>query len=1255
MLVFILYFAEVSIQQGREHDVSVYQQFLEQETTQLNGLADQLTSLATMLVKNPIVINALENISKRHAPTTSASLLINKNLENIGTVDNVSAVFLMDLDGNCVFSSKPSFIGKNYGFRPYFIDALHKGVGLYTAMGVTSKKLGIYYSQIVNNGQRPVGVAVLKIKPTFFYLHSFSTLFSGSTPSHDTAVSGIITKDGIVIDTDLNALLSLEQLSVEQITAMKKSRQFSPEEISSFGFPPKTVQSLLDVGFLKQVNREGTEYYLFTNKSSFLDVCLIHIIDAKWFRENFRPVSSLYPIIFTILGGIVLFLLVFLYLFEKQYKAFRATSFSLEKETLLRLTEKEKYQTIINQNPEGFWLQESDTGVIVDVNPSLCQLLGKSSFQIIGHKGSEFLIENMPLMSSEKDETGFFESQVRLAHGQVRDVIVHHSRLVDAEGEIAYSFAFFADITEKNIQQRQLLLFSRAVEQNSSSIVITDTQGGIVYTNPAFTDLTGYGKEEVYGQNPRILQSGKTDPAVYKEMWSTILSGKTWKGYIRNKKKNGELYWEGLSISPIFNNHQKISHFLAIKNDITQRITLEKRVEAQAAELQLILDHAVIGIAQVVDHKFVWVSKAGAQLFGFDDPCEVQGRASIEVFPNPESFYSLGGNIEKIFEGKDVFHVEQLLKKRDGSLFWCSLAGKIIDPADVSQGAIWLVQDISDQKKSEQQLRLARDEAWKMSQAKTDFLANMSHEIRTPMNSIIGMSKLALETALDDEQQYLIKNINLSAEFLLGLINDILDFSKIESGKIELENDIFSLEQLLKDIFHTVGFIAQKKNLALDYSIASSVPEFVNGDSQRLRQILINLLSNGIKFTDKGSISVQVTPVQESEEDITLQIAVQDTGIGIPEEKVDYVFDKFSQLDGGLSRGAEGTGLGLAISKKLCELLGGHITVTSSVGKGSIFTFTVCMQKVNRPEKVQGDSSIGLSTFALPELRILLVDDNEANRYITSAMFRKDAHLIVEAVDGVDALVTLSKQSFDVVLMDVQMPTMDGVTATRIIRALEMGQESTEANGLSTDLLKDLAAKLRGGHIFIIALTAHAFKEDKNRCLKAGMDGYMSKPCQKNEMYRILQRILFSGEDSLQDCLSDEQEEETAAVDYEPTAPTGVVTDAYKAATEHLKTVYALEDEQICNMLQLSATSLADALQRARQAIRDEDLGELSAAAHKAKGTLLGIGLHQEAESAKIIEIGSKEAMDTVQLDAFEGIIQELEDLLRPLLAVCPE
>ena len=391
--------------------------------------------------------------------------------------------------------------------------------------------------------------------------------------------------------------------------------------------------------------------------------------------------------------------------------------------------------------------------------------------------------------------------------------------------------------------------------------------------------------------------------------------------------------------------------------------------------------------------------------------------------------------------------------------------------------------DIAERIETEKALHRAKEAAEAASVAKSQFLANMSHELRTPMNAILGMIDVALPKATDAIVQDCLQTAKGSADLLLMLLNDLLDSAKIESGKLELESAPFSLRRMLDQITRVLAVRASEKGLCFYCRLPEDTPDAVVGDRMRLQQVLLNLASNAIKFTERGDVEISLRALSDNG-DACLEFAVRDTGIGIPPSGIERLFQPFGQADASMSRRFGGTGLGLSISKSLVEIMGGRIWVESELGTGSTFYFTVRLP-LTKELPAHFEAPLPLPTAVCGKLRVLLVEDNPANQKLATYILRHRGHVVEVATDGQEALCLTEQNRYDVILMDVQMPGMNGLEATAAFRKREKG----------------------GSRVPIIAMTAHAMKGDRERCLAAGMDGYLSKPVNAREMIGLVEAL----------------------------------------------------------------------------------------------------------------------------------------------------
>jgi PAS domain S-box-containing protein len=623
-----------------------------------------------------------------------------------------------------------------------------------------------------------------------------------------------------------------------------------------------------------------------------------------------------------------------------------------------------------------------------------------------------------------------------------------------------------------------------AVDQAGDGIVITDTSGTIQYANPAFSRLTGYSAAEALGQNPRFLKSGRQDSDYYSELWRTVLSGRVWQGELINRRKDGALYVEQMTIAPVRDPAGKIKNFVAIKQDVTAR----KRDEEERQKLASLVEHSrdFIGIASV-SGETLYVNPAGRRLLGIDE-AQTPLPKRISEFHTDAAWKRLNEEIIPAILKTGEQEVESQFRHfKTGEPIDVEMSIALVRDAK-SGDPICLCtvsRDIRQRKRAEQELMKAKEAAEAASHAKSEFLANMSHEIRTPMNGIVGMTDLLLDTDLNPEQAEYVDMVKGSADSLLTIINDILDFSKMEAGKLELDYLSFDLRKSLGAVMKTIALKAHAKGLEFIFDVDPDVPAVVICDPGRLRQVLVNLVANSLKFTERGEIQVGIELTSQSAEQAIVTFHVRDTGIGIPAAKQSMIFGAFNQADSSTTRKYGGTGLGLAISIKLVAMMGGRLWVDSEVGKGSTFHFTIRAGRAQEEARTEPFDPSRLAGEA-----VLIVDDNETNRRILEDSARRWKMVPVTVSSAAAALEVLrdrrrSGAALPIVLTDAHMPEMDGF-------------------GLVEEMRRDRAFD----PIRIIMLTSGGQRGDAARCRELGITAYLSKPFDRLELREVMLRTL---------------------------------------------------------------------------------------------------------------------------------------------------
>ncbi|MES2721273.1 MAG: PAS domain S-box protein [Pseudomonadota bacterium] len=712
--------------------------------------------------------------------------------------------------------------------------------------------------------------------------------------------------------------------------------------------------------------------------------------------------------------------------------------------------------------------------------------------------------ESLPyIQGALRGEQQVFERTLMSADGQHQRHTQAHYLPDIVQGEILGFYVIINDVTEVTESRLQLESLLRHNEILLSTISqqmlysVTDRQGRILEVNDNFCRVSGYSREELLGQNHRMINSTHHGSEFWHDMWRTISSGKAWHHEVCNRSKSGDLYWVDSVMAPFIGPSGAIERFVSLRTDITQRKQAEAELTRVADLLSNVLNAASeMSIIATDKQGVITLFNAGAEsLLGYQ-ASELIGVRRVSELHSAEEITARGTELSEICDepvqgfrvlvhqpervGAEVREWDYLRKQ--GTRVRVSLAVTVMRDRDGNiTGYLAIAQDITQRIEKDHALQEAKQFAEQANEAKSSFLANMSHEIRTPMNGIMGLCYMLEQQSMPAASHNLVQKIQSASQSLLGIINDVLDFSKIEANRLEIELIPFRLSALIDDLAGIARGTLRDKDVELVISPVPAIVDYVLGDQLRVGQVLTNLLSNAVKFTQHGRIelAVSVLAAPDADSNIRVQFLIRDSGIGISEDKLQLIFDAFSQADTSTSRSYGGTGLGLTICRTLTELMGGKIEVSSVMGEGSCF-------RVELPLKLAPDALINIHSHGdahaeagpdhgkrLLGLRILIADDSELNREVAEFILNGEGASVETVPDGQAAvnLILGSANTYDVVLMDIQMPILDGYDATRAIRAIPLQQ------GLP-----------------VIALTAGAMASQRKAALEAGMNGFVAKP-----------------------------------------------------------------------------------------------------------------------------------------------------------------
>lgn len=740
------------------------------------------------------------------------------------------------------------------------------------------------------------------------------------------------------------------------------------------------------------------------------------------------------------------------------------------------------------------------------VNQQWEEVMGLSREWVIGKSDAELFPENIARNFQDNDRCVMQSGDVMDVEEKIetpkkiRYFSATKFPLKDSEGVIKGVCSTIYESTERKEAEAKII----ESEQRLASIIQgTNTgtwewniQTGETIFNSRWAEIVGYSLEELapLSIDTWIRLAHPEDYHLSEALLDVHMRGESdyYEAEVRMRHKNGSWVWV-LDRGRIFkwDSYGKPLWMSGTHQDITARKKAEEDLLRLSKRFEKIFENNAAGIFVVDEARtIVMTNERFSTIVGYNKD-ELQGKNVLFLHVDETSYKAFTPNFTHAKEGEQI-KIEYRLRQKDGTIIWCELLGNKINIDETRNGVIWSVVDITERKKAYQALEIATIRANELAEqaelanvTKSQFLANMSHEIRTPMSAIIGLSELMKDTSLTPKQEEYLEKISASSRMLLGVINDILDFSKIEAGKIELENAPVSLESLIGYVRGLFEDNALKKGVAFEVQKDKGLPGVIVADELRLSQILTNFLSNALKFTDKGSVTLAIRLKAKTDTTAYLCFDVQDTGIGMTAEQVAKLFMPFSQADASTTRRYGGTGLGLSIAKRLAQTMGGTVYVQSEENKGSLFSLELECEVVSWAQAMsahpsKSDPKLGCH---LGGLSVLVVEDNVINQEIAKALLARMGILVTLASNGKEGVEAFAsnKNGYDCILMDIQMPIMGGYEATKEIRKLSQS-------------------------VPIIALTAAASSEDKSRAIDAGMNDHLAKPIEPKKLYGILEK-----------------------------------------------------------------------------------------------------------------------------------------------------
>jgi len=863
-------------------------------------------------------------------------------------------------------------------------------------------------------------------------------------------------------------------------------------------------------------------------------------------------------------------------------------------------------------------------GIITFWNPQAEKIFGWKESEVLGKKLSDTIIPSYHRKGHDSGMEHYHNTGVGPAlnkllelpavniHGE--EFPIEFSIIPVKQGDTEFFCSFIRDISDRKKNEEALKasteLWQFALEGTGDGVIEYNLESKEVFFSKQYLKMLGYEegefKNEVSEWQSRIHPE---DYPVIIQLYSDYIKNtiKSHQKEYRIRKKNGEYIWildRGMVLT--YTEDKKPIRLIATHSDITERKLSEQALKIKEEKYRSILANMNLGLLEVDNDDIIQFANNSFCIMSGYHLEELIGEKASDLFlEKKRREVILNKNAERKIGISDTFEVPVLNKEGENKWWLISGAPRYDDNGNLV-GSIGIHLDITAQKKLEIDLTMARDAAQASTEAKETFLANMSHEIRTPMNAILGMANQLNKTKLNGNQKFFLNTIQSSADNLLIIINDVLDLSKIDSGKLSIENIGFEPVKVIEHVMQVMQHRAEEKGLKFTNSFFDDgISPILLGDPYRLSQVLLNFVSNAIKFTNSGTIDVSCMVLADYPDKQLLQATVADTGIGMEKVFIEKIFDKFSQEDDSVSRKYGGTGLGMSISKELVELMGGKISVASTKNEGTSVSFILAMNKGTGKDLPQKDT-IETNTDILEGKNILVTDDNEINRLIASTILKNFGAKILEATNGQEAIEIIKNNTIDIVLMDVQMPVMDGINATEFIRE---------------HISKTLP---------IIALTAFALKGDNQKCFDAGMNDYLSKPFEESQLLQLVTKWLGK---------------KYTSTEIGNTPVSNVQEQLFDLS--QLKIIARGDNDFLLKMTQLFIEQTPAAIQEMITAYHSEDYRSVGEIAHRIKPSIDNMGIITLKETINEIQKFAEIYKSSVKL---ETLITEIDVVVQSVV-----